>query len=452
MNIKETTEGREITLELIRIAAPLILCNILQQFYNTADAFVIGRFASMEAFAAVGIASTIMNLFLFGIVGSCTGICVIFSRLQGEGNLRGLRNEYFLTLVPGLVLSLLLGAAGILVLPLIMRVICVPGDLTGLVRLYLMIIFCGLPATWLFNLHSALLRSGGHTFSITLSLAAGVLLNLVLDFALVGFLRTGIAGAACATVVSQLLSGLLAMYFLQRKQPELRLSKEDCYIDRNAVRNTLSLASVTSLHQSGLYIGKMLVQGVVNGGGTAVISAFTAAGRIEGFANSFGDSGSAATSVIVAQYLGAGKKDSMRLTFRQSLLLLLTFGAACSAVMYVTAPFAAALVLGNIGKEALAHSVAYLRLISVFYVFCFTGNTFAGYYEGIGKALIPFIGAASHITMRIILSRLMFGSMGLSAVALATGIGWIWVNLFWTLLLKKRMPAKNTEKEQATVV
>ena len=120
--------------------------------------------------------------------------------------------------------------------------------------------------------------------------------------------------------------------------------------------------------------------------------------------------------------------------------------------MYVTAPFAAALVLGNIGKEALDHSVAYLRLISVFYVFCFTGNTFAGYYEGIGKALIPFIGAASHITMRIILSRLMFGSLGLSAVALATGIGWIWVNLFWTLLLKKRMPAKTAEKEQAAVI
>lgn len=153
----------------------------------------------------------------------------------------------------------------------------------------------------------------------------------------------------------------------------------------------------------------MLVQGAVNTGGTDLIAAYTAATRVEGFANSFGDSGSAATSILTAQNYGAGKKDRVHHSFFCSLKLLFLVGLTCAALMFLSATRTAAFMLGNSSGTAFQNTVSYLKVISVFYVFCFTGNTFAGYFNGIGKVSIPFIGAISHITLRVILSWILIG-------------------------------------------
>ena len=104
--------------------------------------------------------------------------------------------------------------------------------------------------------------------------------------------------------------------------------------------------------------------------------------------------------------------------------------------MFVTAPLTVGLLLGNRESAAFYNAVDYLRLISVFYVFCFTGNTFAGWFEGIGRVRIPFAGAASHLTIRILLSALWIARFRLPAVAVATGIGWVYVNLLWGWIYK----------------
>ena len=172
---------------------------------------------------------------------------------------------------------------------------------------------------------------------------------------------------------------------------------------------------MTALHQSSIYLGKILVQGTVNSQGLDLISAYTTTGRIEGFANSFGDSGAAATSILAAQNYGAGREDRVRETFSRSFRLLFLFGIVISALMFVTAPLTVGLLLGNRESDAFRNAVDYLRLISVFYVFCFTGNTFAGWFEGVGRVRVPFAGAASHLTIRMILSALWIARFRLPA-------------------------------------
>ena len=208
-------------------------------------------------------------------------------------------------------------------------------------------------------------------------------------------------------------------------------------MDRRLLTETLRLSFVTGFHQCALYLGKMLVQGAVNTGGTALITAFTASTRIESFANSFGDSGAAATSVLVAQNFGAGRDDKVRECFGVSLQLLAVLGAGMGVIMAVFASPLTVLITGTADAAVLSQAVGYLRIISVFYIFCFTGNTFAGYFDGVGRVTVPFAGAASHITMRVILSWLMISRFRLPAVAAATGIGWVWVNFFWTLVYRK---------------
>lgn len=181
------------------------------------------------------------------------------------------------------------------------------------------------------------------------------------------------------------------------------------------------------------------MQGAVNTGGMEMISAYTATTRIEGFANSFGDSGSAATSVLVAQNLGAGKKERVRQSFCRSLALMVGMGLAMSAVMYVSASVSVGFMLGEHSGAAFENACAYMKIIAVFYTFCFTGNTFAGYFDGIGRVSVLFIGATSHIALRVVLSWLLIGEMGLPAVAVATGIGWVSINALWTLIRQRQM-------------
>ena len=399
----DLTNG-SISKHLLQLAAPLIMGNILQQLYNTADAFILGRFAGTAEFASVGVAGSVINLFLFMITGACTGISVLFAQFYGADNKKAFRREHWLSLSLGLLVTILCSVLGIFLLPLLLRLIRTPEELTGLVTAYLTIILLSLPAAFLYNLYSALLRSIGRANAALFALASAVTINLILDYCFVAEFQWGISGAALATAASQAFSFLVCILYLRHKTPELIFSRADCHVDHMLLHQTARFSFVSALHQSSLYIGKLLVQGAVNTGGTDMISAYTATTRIEGFANSFGDSGSAATSVLVAQNYGAGKKERIQASFQSSFILMLCMGFAMSVIMYVSASASISFMLGTRTGTSYENACHYLKLVALFYTFCFTGNTFAGYFNGIGRVSIPFIGAASHIALRVVLS------------------------------------------------
>lgn len=422
---------------LIALAVPLAFGNILHEFYNTIDAFVVGRFAGQEEFAAIGVAGTVMNLFLFALVGCCTGFSVLFAQGYGQKDMEEVRRQHFSALAVGLggtAFLMLLGMAG---LSPLLKILQTPVELQSYVTMYLHWIFLSLPAVFLYNLLASLLRSAGDTKTALYVLAASVGMNLLLDLLLVAVWGKGIEGAAMATAFTQLFSAVVCFAYLYHTHPEMLLHRSDCHLKVRYLRNTLKFGLVTSMHQCSLYLGKMFVQGAVNTGGTDMIASYTAATRIEGFANSFGTSGSTATSILTAQNYGAGQKERVESTYRCSLRWLIGLGAVSAVLMIVFAPQAIALMLGASEGLAFEEAVHYLRFVALFYVFCFTGNTFVGYFDGIGRIQIPFIGATGHITMRVILSWLLVRHMGLNAVALATGLGWVCANIFWGVMKKQ---------------
>lgn len=433
MYAQDLTKGN-ISRHLTTLAVPLILGNILQQFYNTIDAFVIAQFAGKEEFAAIGIAGTVMNLFLFAIVGGCSGFSVLFAQHYGAGDKAGLRKQHFTTLVAGLSTTFVLEFLGLVFLSPLLELIQTPIELQGYTAIYLKWIFFSLPAAFLYNFYASMLRSVGDTKAALFILAVAVFANLVLDIIFVAGFDWGIEGAAIATALTQLFAAILCFAWLLYGYRDLLFGKQDCKLEQKSLRIAMHFGSVTALHQSGLYIGKMLVQGAVNTAGTDVIAAYTAATRIEGFANSFGDSGAVATSIVTANNHGAKKVDRVEQTFWSSLKLLTGLGIVCSIILFVTATKTIEFMLGTNEGTAFLEAVNYLQIVSVFYVLCFVGNTFAGYFDGIGRVSIPFAGAVSHITLRVILSWIFISQFQLNAVAVATGIGWVLVNLIWTLV------------------
>ena len=425
--------------QLIWLALPLICGNILQQFYNTVDAFIIGRFLGSDAFGAVGVAGTVMNLFIFILSGCCVGISVLFAQFYGQRDLEAFRREGFLALVFGLLLTAALALGALVLLGPLLSLIQTPEGLRPLVAEYLTVIFLGLPVTFLYNLASAALRAAGNTLAALFPLMAATLLNIGLDLLLVGACGMGISGAAIATVFSQGFAALLALGYLRWRQPQLLFGRADMRFDWSMLRRTASFGLVSALQQSAVYIGKLLVQGAVNSMGNEAINAYTAATRIEGFANSFGDSGAEAISVFVAQNTGAGDPKRVKRGFFTGMLLMIGLGLTMSLVMFVGAHASLVLMLGEGGLGALEDGIGYLRWVSVFYTLCFIGSSYVGLYRGIGWVSVPVIGSTLQITIRVILSYALAGSLELVGVAVATGIGWSAIVLYQTLLFRARV-------------
>ena len=432
------TQGN-IPQQLIWLALPLICGNILQQFYNTVDAFIIGRFLGSDAFGAVGVAGTVMNLFIFILSGCCVGISVLFAQFYGQRDLEAFRREGFLALVFGLLLTAALALGALVLLGPLLSLIQTPEGLRPLVAEYLTVIFLGLPVTFLYNLASAALRAAGNTLAALFPLMAATLLNIGLDLLLVGACGMGISGAAIATVFSQGFAALLALGYLRWRQPQLLFGRADMRFDWSMLRRTASFGLVSALQQSAVYIGKLLVQGAVNSMGNEAINAYTAATRIEGFANSFGDSGAEAISVFVAQNTGAGDPKRVKRGFFTGMLLMIGLGLTMSLVMFVGAHASLVLMLGEGGLGALEDGIGYLRWVSVFYTLCFIGSSYVGLYRGIGWVSVPVIGSTLQIAIRVILSYALAGSLELVGVAVATGIGWSAIVLYQTLLFRARV-------------
>lgn len=246
--------------ELIALTIPLVLGNILQQFYNTIDSFIVGRYVGTEAFAGIGVAGSIMNLFIFILNGGCNGMSIIFAELYGQKNYEKLRKESFLSLSAGGGFTIVLSIVSLLVLYPVLGLIQTPPEVEPYVVAYLQIIFIGLPATFLYNWCSAVLRAAGDTETPMWTLFIAMCMNLALDVAFVPGLHMGTAGTALATVIAQLFSAGVCLWIMRKKHPIFFFSRKDMGMDLPLLKRTANFGAVSALHQSSIYIGKMLVR------------------------------------------------------------------------------------------------------------------------------------------------------------------------------------------------
>ena len=425
-----------IRIQFLVLAAPLIAGNILQQFYNMADSYIAGHYISANAFAAVGLAGNIVNLVIFMIVGCCSGITVICSQMYGEKNWNMMRRETFLSMIAGFVFTGILSLIGITFARPILLLLQTPDVIFDVTHQYLLIILSCLFVTYLYNWSASILQSFGNSGTSLCILACAVCTNIVLDMVFVIILKWGIAGTAFATVISQLLSSIVALIYLFKTYPMLRLHRKDLVMDIRLLNKTICFGLVSALHQSSLYIGKLLIQGLVNHAGIDSLTAFTAATRLESLSNSFSDSGCIALSIIVGQCYGAEQKERIHKALFQCMQIMIVFCIPLCVLMASTARLFTVLLIGNASAAVISQSFHYLMTVSCFYVFCFIGSTFVGFYKGIGMVHVPVYGTIVQMTFRILISWLLINHIGLPAVAIGTGIGWMAINIYQSLLFR----------------
>lgn len=334
---RDFTQG-PIRRSLIAFSLPLAAGNLLQQFYNIVDTWIVGHYLGNIALAAVGSAFSLMILLNSLLLGLCMGSGVVFSQLCGEGNLQRMKQAIANAFCLIFAASVLLLAVSYGTLPAVTKLMRIPqeavSDFTG----YLWIIFMGIPLTFLFHFFGAVLRSVGNSVAPLVFLLLSTLVNIALDLLFVLVFHWGVKGAALATVIAQGISALgLALYVFLR-MPQFCPNHTHLHFDGLLLRRIISVSVLTSVQQSIMNFGILMVQSLVNSFGVATMAAFTAGVKIDSFAYSPAQDFANGFSTFVAQNAGAGKSDRVRRGVREAAIVSLSF---CLVVSVLVALFAA---------------------------------------------------------------------------------------------------------------
>ncbi|MBQ8646577.1 MAG: MATE family efflux transporter [Oscillospiraceae bacterium] len=433
----DLTRG-SITGTMLRFALPMIAGNLLQQMYNVADTFIVGRFLGPDALAAVGSSYTLMTFLTSILLGLCMGSGAVFSNKFGAQDAPGLRASVYTSFVLIGALALALNGAVFLLIDPMMTLMNVPAEVYGLMREYLWVIFFGVAATFLYNYFASLLRAVGNSTVPLVFLGVCSVLNVVLDVAAVLLLDWGVAGAAAATVLSRWVSGLgLAAYTLV-KLPQLRPTRADRRM-RGQAGEIVRTSLLTCMQQSVMNFGILMVQGLVNRFGPAVMAAFAAGVKIDSFAympvQDFGN----AFSTFIAQNYGAGEKGRIRQGIRSAAALAVGFSLAVSAVVWVFARPLLCIFIDPAETEILRIGVQYLRIEGAFY--CGIGGLFLlyGLYRAIRRPGMSLVLTVVSLGTRVGLAYALAPVVGVTAIWWAIPIGWALADAVGVLYYRLRV-------------
>lgn len=418
---RNLTSGN-ITAGLWAFAVPLMLGNVFQQLYNLVDTWVVGQYIGDNALAAVGSSYTLLTFLTSVIIGLSLGTGSFISMAYGRREEAVLRNGIFMSAVLIGALTLVLMGAFYVCLDGILLLMRVPKELAGDMRLYLVYVFSGFFATYLYNYISNVLRGMGNSAVPLIFLAASVVLNVALDLYFVIGLAMGIKGAAIATVIAQYVSGIGIFLYFWFACPDCRIQKADMVWNRKNFKSILSLSGFTCLQQSVMNFGILMVQGVVNSFGTVVMAAFAVAVKIDTIAympvQDFGN----AFSVFVAQNFGAGKTDRIRAGVRQAVTSAALFSMSVSVIVCIFAEPLMKIFVEGTNLETIQIGVGYLRIEGACYIGIGILFLLYGYYRAVNQ---PFM---SVILTFLSLGTRVFLAYTLSAIPLVGVIG-IWVSI-----------------------
>jgi putative MATE family efflux protein len=422
---------------LITFAIPMVFGNILQQLYNTTDAIIVGRFIGKNALAAVGVANPIMSIAIFFIFGICIGTSVLISQLFGAGKYDVLKREISTALIVGIIFTIGMSLVCMFLSRWVLILIGTPEDILYDAELFLKIIFGGLIFSFLYNFYSSALAAIGDSKTPLIFLFISCVLNGILCVIFVVFFNLGVAGSAIATVIAQGTSSILCIAYVYIKIPILRLKSKELIVDKTLLRKTIQYSWVTALQQTCLYIGRVLVQGVVNPFGTNAIAAFNSVTRVDSFMLAPGDSFASSMGTYSAQNMGAGKRNRIVEGYKNANIIITVYSIITSLVVFLGAEMIMRFFVSGNEIEVILIGVKYLRFMSVFYIISGFCNILQGLFRGVGKLRITLIATLMQISIRVVLSFLLAPYFGISAVGYAVAAGWIMMLIYEGLACKR---------------
>lgn len=374
---------------ILMFAIPLFMGQLLQQFYNMVDAWVIGNFADNDAFAAVSSAGSMTFLIVGLFNGISIGGGVIISKYYGAGDKENVVKAIHTNFLFGIMASVLSTVVGLVFVPQILQWMNIPDSVMPNSLSYYRIYFAGVSTVIMYNICMSIMRALGDSIHPLYYLMLSSAVNVVLDLLFVAVFHWGVAGAATATVIAQGLSVVLCIVRMCRLQDYTRLDFRKLHFYKNIMGEIIKQGLPTGIQTSVSSIGNIVVQSNINSFGAYAMSGVGAYAKIEGFIFLPIMSMSMAMPTFISQNLGAEKYDRAKKGARFGILFGVTMAELLGVIFYVAAPTLLRIFVDT--AEAIEFGIVHVRVIALFFFLLALTHCSAGVLRGCGKAFIPMI-------------------------------------------------------------
>ena len=410
---------------ILSFTFPIFIGNVFQQFYNMADAVIVGKFVGTKALAAVGSTGTIMFLIYGFVVGMTAGFTVLTAQKFGAGDMRAMRQTVAGASILSLIVGVILTAAFMILMKPWLMAMNTPADIFADAYAYIMIVSAGILAQMLYNLLASVLRALGNSKVPLYFLILSALLNIVLDLVLIIVFHMGAAGAAVATVVSQGVSGLLCLVYIVKCVPVLQMSRDDWRPSGHLLKTQMRIGIPMALQYSITAIGTMMVQSSLNILGSTLVAAYTAAGKIEQVVSQAYVALGTTLATYSAQNIGAGDVPRIRRGFRATTWIGVIYSFAAAALVMTVGKYMTYLFVSE-DVELIMDSVdLYLKCAGSLFIPLAIVNIYRNGIQGLGYGLLPMMAGVAELVGRGVMSVIAAQQKSYLGVCLASPAAWV---------------------------
>ena len=408
-----------------------MLGNLFQQFYALADTIIVGRFCGVSALASVGATGSVNYLILGFVIGVCNGFAIPIAQLVGARDYSDLRrhvaNAAWLCIAGSVVLTISTVA---LTRPM-MQLMQTPDDIIDGAVIYIGWIFAGIPFIFLYNMVAAIMRALGDSKTPLYFLILTSALNIGLDLLFIVPFHFGVLGAALATDISQVISGVLSFIYLRRKFDVLKMEKDDLAFSKKASIRLLGIGVPMGLQCSITAIGSVIMQWAVNVLGSTAVAAVTAAGKTQGLLTVPMESVGTAMATYAGQNLGASRMDRVRQGVNSAMLIILIYGVASAFVLHFTDVQIMSLFLDTAKEvDIVAMGREYLFWNSVFFVPLGALIIWRYTIQGLGFSSLAMLAGVAEMVARTAVAIVLVPILGYFGAELSNPAAWIAACLF----------------------
>lgn len=415
---------------IVGFAVPLLFGFLFQQFYSVVDTIIVGRFLGVKALAGVGSTGSFSFLFLGFCMGVCNGFAIPVAHKFGAKDYVAMRkfiaNSIWLSGVFAVVTTTVI----VLLCRNILSWMNTPEDIFEYAYTYVMIIFCGIPASYLYNLLSGIIRSLGDSKTPLMFLMISSVLNIGLDLLCIVTFHMGIAGAAIATVASQLISGILCLLYMRKKFDILKISKEEWKVDFNYIKTLCRMGAPMGLQYTITAIGSVILQASVNSLGSTAVASVTAANKVILFFSCPFDAMGSTMTTYGGQNVGAKKLDRLGKGLFSCSMLGIGYALAAFVVLFFFGDHLVGLFVKEGGAEIIAGARQMLLTLSAFYILLAFVNIVRYMIQGMGFSALAVLAGVCEMVARGIAGLFLVPVLGFTGVCLASPLAWLLADAF----------------------
>lgn len=403
---------------ILDFTIPVFIGNVFQQFYNMADAIIVGKFVGTKGLAAVGSTGTIMFLIIGFLTGLTAGFTVLTSQKFGAGKMDEMRQSVGNAALLSIIISVIMTAVSMVGMHSLLTLMHTPEDIFQDAYTYIMIISAGIIATIFYNLFSSYLRAVGNSKIPLVFLVFSAALNVILDLVLIINFKMGVAGAAWATIISQGVSAILCLVYIYIRMPSLAPNRRHWRLHGQESRNQLAMGIPMALQFAITASGTMVMQSAINLFGSDAVASFTAASKVQNLVTQ----GMMAMGQTMATYSGQnfGKGDIKRIRqgVKASLEASVVYAlAAAVLVCILLKPALGLFFTGNVDMNSmLPWAKTYIYMSVIFYIPLSSIFVFRNTMQGCGYGFLPMMGGVSELVARLVVAMI---SMAVGSYALA---------------------------------